>query len=108
MVSLILMHNIHVMQQKSSVAKTLIHTCMHFEKTKDGPKARRDLAKICNQPTMVLNGNDKPPRALFCLTPKDKIEVMTWMKKLKFTDGYTAGLKRAVNLKTGKLIGLKS
>jgi hypothetical protein len=29
-------------------------------------------------------------------------------KKIKFPDGYAAGLKRAVNLKTGKLIGLKS
>jgi hypothetical protein len=29
-------------------------------------------------------------------------------EKIKFPDGYAAGLKRAVNLKTGKLIGLKS
>jgi hypothetical protein len=45
---------------------------------------------------------------LFCLTSKDKIEVMRWMKKIKFPDGYAAGLKRAVNLKTGKLTVLKS
>jgi hypothetical protein len=32
----------------------------------------------------VLNDNGKPPRALFCLTSKDKIEVMRWMKKLNF------------------------
>jgi hypothetical protein len=56
----------------------------------------------------VLNDCGKPPRALFCLTSKDKIEVMRWMKKIKFLDGYAAGLKRAVNLKTGKLTGLKS
>jgi hypothetical protein len=56
----------------------------------------------------VLNDNDKPPRPLFCLTSKDKIEVMRWMKKIKFPDGYAAGLKRAVKLKTGKLTGLKS
>jgi hypothetical protein len=55
----------------------------------------------------VLNDNGKPPRALFCLTSKDKIEVMRWMKK-KIPDGYAAGLKRSVNLKTEKLIGLKS
>ena len=30
------------------------------------------------------------------------------MKRLKFPDGYAAGLKRAVNVKTGKLNGLKS
>jgi hypothetical protein len=30
------------------------------------------------------------------------------MKKIKFSDGYVVGLKIAVNLKTGKLTGLKS
>jgi hypothetical protein len=30
------------------------------------------------------------------------------MEKIKFLDGYAMGLKRAVNLETGKLIGLKS
>jgi hypothetical protein len=64
---------------------------------------------LCDRPTQVLNDNGKPPRALFCLTSKDKIEVMRWMKKkITFPDGYAAGLKRAVNLKTGKLTGLKS
>jgi hypothetical protein len=29
-------------------------------------------------------------------------------EKIKFPDGYVAGLKRDVNLKTGKLTGLKS
>jgi hypothetical protein len=33
---------------------------------------------------------------------------MRWMKKIKFSDGYAAGLKRAMNLKTGELTGLKS
>jgi hypothetical protein len=79
---------------------------MHFEKkTKDNLKARRDLAMLCDRPTQVLNDNDKPPHALFYLTSQDKIEVMRWMKKIP--DGYAVGLKRAVNLKTGKLIGLK-
>jgi hypothetical protein len=96
------------MHQEGNVAEALIHTYMHFEKTKDNLKARRDLAMLCDRPTQVLNDNGKPPRALFYLTSKDKIEVMRWMKKIKFPDGYAAGLKRAVNLKTGKLTGLKS
>jgi hypothetical protein len=108
MSSLILVHNINVMHQEGNVAEALIHTYMHFEKTKDNLKARRDLAMLCDRPTQVLNDNGKPPRALFYLTSKDKIEVMRWMKKIKFPDGYAAGLKRAVNLKTGKLTGLKS
>jgi hypothetical protein len=73
------------MHQESNVAEALIHNYMHFEKTKDDLKARRDLAMLCDRPTQVLNDNGKPPRALFCLTSKDKIEVMRWMeKKLNF------------------------
>jgi hypothetical protein len=33
---------------------------------------------------------------------------MRWMKRLKFSDVYTAGLRRSVNMATEKLIGLKS
>jgi hypothetical protein len=33
---------------------------------------------------------------------------MIWLKFLKFPDGYTAGFRRAVNLMTKKLTGLKS
>ena len=79
-----------------------------LKKTKDNLKARRDLAMLCDRPTQVFNDNGKPPHALFCLTSKDNIEVMRWLKKNKFLDGYVVGLKRAVNLKTGKLTGLKS
>jgi hypothetical protein len=38
----------------------------------------------------------------------ERKEVMTWMKNLKFPDGFMAGFKRAVNLKTVKLTWLKS
>jgi hypothetical protein len=33
---------------------------------------------------------------------------MRWIKGLKFSDGYAAGLRRSVNMMTWKLIGLKS
>jgi hypothetical protein len=33
---------------------------------------------------------------------------MSWMKRLKFPDGYVAGVKRCVNVKAGKFHGLKS
>jgi hypothetical protein len=41
----------------------------------------------------------------FCLKPKQKKKVL---KLLKFSDGYTAGLRQAMNVKTWKLSGLKS
>jgi hypothetical protein len=33
---------------------------------------------------------------------------MEWLKNLKFLDGYEIGFRRAVNLKTNKITGLKS
>jgi hypothetical protein len=33
---------------------------------------------------------------------------MSWMQDLKFPDGYAAGFRRAVNMKTMKINGLKS
>jgi hypothetical protein len=32
---------------------------------------------------------------------------MRWMKRLKFPDGYAAGVKRCVNVKAEKIHGLK-
>ena len=107
--ALILMHNIDVMHQERNVAESIISTCMDMtDRTKDNLKARRDLAQICKRPTLELTEAGGKPRAPFCLKPKDKKEVLRWMKKLKFPDGYAAGLRRVVNVKTGKLNGLKS
>jgi hypothetical protein len=39
---------------------------------------------------------------------KERKEVMTWMKNLKFPDGFLASFRRAVNLTAGKLTGVKS
>ena len=84
-------------------------TCMNFsEKTKDNVKARKDLTVLCNRPSLELTESGGKPRAPFCLKPDERKEVMRWMKKIKFPDGYAAGFKRAPNLKTGKLTGLKS
>jgi hypothetical protein len=46
--------------------------------------------------------------ALFCLNVKDRKEVMRWMKRLKFPNGYAVGVKRCVNVTARKIHGLKS
>jgi hypothetical protein len=42
------------------------------------------------------------------LKPKERKEVLIWLQNLKFPYGYTTGFKRAVNLESGKLNGVKS
>jgi hypothetical protein len=79
-----------------------------LEKSKDNKQARKDLAMICHRPSLHLSARGTKPQAPFRMKEKERKEVMTWMKKLKFPDGFAAGFKRPVNLKTGKLTGLKS
>ncbi|WP_284120771.1 hypothetical protein, partial [Klebsiella pneumoniae] len=53
-------------------------------------------------------GKECRPRAEYCPKPEERKKVFEWLKTLKFPDRYAANLKRAVNVKTGKLTGLKS
>lgn len=102
-------HNIDVMHQERNMCEALFNTVMDFpDKTKDNFKARVDLGNICNRPTLMLRENGGKPRAEFALRPNERKEVMKWMKDLKFPDGYGAGFRRSVNLKTMKINGLKS
>ena len=86
MPALKLMHNIDVMHQERNVAESIFSTCMDIsDRTKDNLKARKDLAEICNRPTLELTSNGGKPRAPFCLLPKERKEVLRWMKKLKIS-----------------------
>jgi hypothetical protein len=83
------MHNIDVMHHERNVAKSIVSTCMDITgKIKDNFKARRDISDVCNHPSLELNGRGGKPRAPFVLKVKDRKEVMRWMKRLKFPDGY--------------------
>jgi hypothetical protein len=82
--ALILMHNIDIMHQEHNVAKSIISTCMDIMgKTKDNFKAQRDIAHVCNHPSLELDERGGKPRAPFCLKFKDRKEVMRWMKKIE-------------------------
>jgi hypothetical protein len=103
------MHNIDVMHQERNMGESIISTCMGFlGKTKDNRKSRRDLAELCNHPSLELKVNGGKPRASFYLKPQQRKDVMRWMKGLKFPYDYTTGLSRSINMVTGKLVGLKS
>jgi hypothetical protein len=106
--ALILMCKLDIMHQERNVGESILSTCIGFmDKTKDNHKARRDLAQICNRPTLELTDRGGKPCVPFCLKPKERKEVMSWMQDLKFPNGYTMGFKRAVNLETEKINGLK-
>jgi hypothetical protein len=89
------------MHQEHNVAESIVMTCMNFpEKSKDNKQARKDLAMICHWPSLHLSSRGTKTQAPFYMKAKERKEVMTWMKNLKFPDGFVAGFRRAVNLKT--------
>jgi hypothetical protein len=71
-------------------------------------KAQKDLAELYNHPSLEVKVTGGKPHNLFCLKPQQRKEVMRWMKGFKLPDGYAAGLRRSMNMMTGKLIWLKS
>jgi hypothetical protein len=102
---LLLPHNIDVMHTEKNVTEALWGTIMETEKSKDNPKARVDLATLCDRPKQEM----QPPRggktwkrtkADFVLARKHRREVLEWMQTLMFPDGYAANLRRGVNLST--------
>jgi hypothetical protein len=97
--ALILPHNIDLMHQERNVAESII--CMCFDVT--GFSKDNVL-----EPKINAKGNLKRPRAPYCLRSAERKEILSWLKKLKFLDCYASNIKKAVNVSTGKLNGLKS
>ena len=110
---LLMPHYIYVMHTEKNVAEALWGTIMETEKSKDNPKARVDLAELCDRPHQEMRAPGggktwKRPKADFVLTPRQRREVLQWIQTLMFPDGYAANLRRGVNLTTLRVNGMKS
>ena len=98
--SLKLGHNIDVMHTKKNIAEALWATIMDIpEKSKDNVKARLDLEMLCDRPKQVIlkavpGKTWKRPKADFVLSREQRKEVLEWMQKLMFPNGYAANLRK--------------
>jgi hypothetical protein len=95
---LILPHNINLMHQERNIVKSIISMC--FDVTgfsKYNVNARKDLAPLCNHPSLEpkINAKEnlKRPRAPYCLKPTKRKEILRWFKKLKFPYRYASNIK---------------
>jgi hypothetical protein len=100
------------MHQECNVAESIISMCLDVTGfSKDNMNARKDLATLCDHSLMEVKTNAKEnltrPPVLYCLKLVERKEILKWLKKLKFLDRYVVNIKRAVNVGTGKLNGLK-
>jgi hypothetical protein len=101
------------MHKEHNIAESIISMCFDvIDFLKDNVNARKDLATLCNhtslEPKRNAKENLKRPLNLYCLKPVERKEILRWLKKLKFLYRDASNIKRAVNVSTGKLNGLKS
>jgi hypothetical protein len=79
---------------------------------KDNVNVRKDLAALCGCPSLEAKPNARGklrrPKAPYYLKLTERKEILRCLKILKFPDRYVANIKRAVNISTSKLNGLKS
>jgi hypothetical protein len=79
---------------------------------KDTMNTSKDLVSLCDHPSLEAKPNARGklsrPKDSYYLKPTERKEVLRCLKILKFSNCYAANRKRAVNVGTGKLNGLKS
>jgi hypothetical protein len=110
---LLLPHNINVMHIEKNIAEAFWATLMDIDKSKDNPKARVDLATLCDRPNLEIRhpriGKQwRRPKAPYVLKIGQSREVLQWIKDLMYSDGYAVNLSRGVNLETLRVNGMKS
>ncbi|XP_062112702.1 uncharacterized protein LOC133823866 [Humulus lupulus] len=107
-----LRHNLDVMHIEKNICDSVVGTIFSIDgKSKDTEKARLDLQdlNIRKQLHMKKKGNKWfKPVACYTLSAKERQEFCTFIKSVKFPDGYAANISQNVNMKDGKLFGLKS
>jgi hypothetical protein len=96
--ALILPHNINLMHQEQNVVKSIISMCLDVtDFMKDNFNARKDLAALCDRPSLEAKPNARGklsrPKAPYCLKSTERKEVLRWLKTLKFSDCYAANIK---------------
>ncbi|PKU84418.1 hypothetical protein MA16_Dca002931 [Dendrobium catenatum] len=86
---------------KKNVFDNIFNTVMYIKnKSKDNIKARMELKEICRR---FLKA-----KAPFTLILNQRRSVCEWVKSLRLLDGYSSNLSRCVDVRTGRLFGMKS
>jgi hypothetical protein len=96
--ALILPYNINLMHQERNVAESIISMCLDITGfMKDNINVRKDLVDLCDRPFLEARANARRnltrPYAPYCLVSKDRIEILKWLKALKFPDRYASNIK---------------
>ena len=108
-----LKHNTDVMHLEKNISESTYGTLLGIEgKNKDTDKAWIDLPNMNFRHTLHLkqrhDGSYDKPRAFFSLSPNERDDFYDFLKSVKYSNGYAANISKSVNVKNGRLSGLKS
>lgn len=105
-------HNIDFMHTEKNWLDSLMGTLLNIVgKTKDTDKARLDLQDMGIRHALHLrpnNGKFEKPPACYTLSQKNRHDFCEFLKLVKYPDGYAGNISRCVNIREGKVSGLKS
>jgi hypothetical protein len=95
------------MHQERNVTKSIMSMCLDVTGfMKDNVNVRKDLAALCDHPSLEAKPNAKgklrTPKTPYYLKPIERKDILRWLKTLKFSYRYAANIKQAVNVSTGK------
>lgn len=105
-------HCLDVMHIEKNVAESVIGTVLDLDgKTKDGPKARKDLEKNRLRRHLWLRqrgSNFVMPHAPYTVSKESKTKIFDWLRDVKFPHGYAGNISRCVKVGGNKIMGLKT
>ena len=101
------------MHVEKNISESTYGTLLGIEgRNKDTDKAQIDLPNMNFRCILHLkqhsDGSYDKPQAFFSLSPNERNGSYDFMKSIKYPDGYAANISRSVNVKIGRLFGLKS
>ena len=110
-----------VMHVEKNVCENLLGILLNMlDKTKDGPKARADMEFLgirkklwaTKQTTKLGTGavriKTDCPAACYTLSKKEIVSFLECLQGVKVSSGYSANIGRIVDMKTRRVIGMKS
>ena len=101
------------MHVEKNISESTFGTMLGIDgKNKDTDKPQMNLEKMNIREMLYLEvlpyGSCRKPWAIFSLNIAERDGFYDFLKSVKYLDGYAANISRSVNMRNGKLSGLKS
>ncbi|XP_041011477.1 uncharacterized protein LOC121255266 [Juglans microcarpa x Juglans regia] len=107
-----LRHNLDVMHIEKNICDNVLGTLMNIEgKSKYTANAQRDLENLGLRKDLHLqhDGNHTSMSlAAYMLNVTERRSFCAWLSEIKFLDDFASNIARCVNVKEGKIMGMKS